>query len=544
MINTFEEAVREAKLGNNDGFTFLYEQTYYDKYYLALKYMGNEQDTQDVLQDAYIRAWNNINTLNEADKFSGWLGKIVANTAKNALAKKNPVLFSDLSQETDDGCYIEYEVEDDRVGVQPELNYTIQETQQFLYEMLGALSDEQRMCILMYHIEGQKIKDIAEALGCSENTVKSRLTYGRNALRSKCEEMRSKGYRLYSMAPIPVLMYFIMQESSAYGATGVSGALWSAIGAGSRATGAAIGIGANGGASDAVIKTGINRVSSDVTIVTGANGGVVAGNVAKDVVTVGASVTSKIIILLVTVMVLAAGACAFLIYNILHEDETSDTITESTTEFVLSEETIDEITEDVSETTTEVVVEENSEIDITALYGYPYSVVLYTDYDGHNYHDEPVTTESGVYGVPIKGTITYFDYMDMDKQGDTFVALSGTTYNCIGTTEPHGNERYEYIYTDGKGNEFTSSDAVYTGNIDPVTGEFYKALFLDGKCVAHTIENVEVVVPFNDKNGNDSFLSGMLPSVFIINFDENGDITYVTYDQDISYYYENCIIMD
>ena len=52
------------------------------------------------------------------------------------------------------------------------------------------IADEQRLCVLMFHIEGQSIKDIAETLKCSENTVKSRLNYGRKNLKSKVRFIR------------------------------------------------------------------------------------------------------------------------------------------------------------------------------------------------------------------------------------------------------------------------------------------------------------------------------------------------------------------
>ena len=70
-------------------------------------------------------------------------------------------------------------IQDERIENQPELSYTREETRKLVHELIDSLSDEQRVCILMFHIEGESIKDIAQTLGCSENTVKSRLNYGR-----------------------------------------------------------------------------------------------------------------------------------------------------------------------------------------------------------------------------------------------------------------------------------------------------------------------------------------------------------------------------
>lgn len=109
---------------------------------------------------------------------------IVANTAKNMLAKKHPLLFSDLAVD-DEGEAFEYQIEDDDLEVQPELSYTRQETKELVHELIDSLSEEQRLCILMFHIEGIPISEIARAMECSENTVKSRLNYGRKNLRMK-----------------------------------------------------------------------------------------------------------------------------------------------------------------------------------------------------------------------------------------------------------------------------------------------------------------------------------------------------------------------
>ena len=84
----YTEAVALAKAGDERGYGFLYETTYKSKYYLALQYVKNEETARDVLQEAYIRAFTKLDMLAEPEAFPGWLGKIVANTAKNVLVKK------------------------------------------------------------------------------------------------------------------------------------------------------------------------------------------------------------------------------------------------------------------------------------------------------------------------------------------------------------------------------------------------------------------------------------------------------------------------
>lgn len=209
----YTQAVQLAKAGNEQGFEYLYKNTYQSKYYLALQYMKNKEAAEDVLQEAYMRAFSKLDTLKNPEYFSTWLGQIVANTAKNALAKKNPLLFTDIIAETDNDDFI-YHIEDEDVDTQPELSYTREETKKLVREMIDTLSDEQRLCILMFHIEEISIKEIAKTLNCSENTVKSRLNYGRKNLKIKAEELQKKGYKLYNIAPLPLLLLLLHNDLS------------------------------------------------------------------------------------------------------------------------------------------------------------------------------------------------------------------------------------------------------------------------------------------------------------------------------------------
>ena len=207
----YKEAIKLANAGEEKAFELLYIETFKSKYYLALQYMKNEESAQDVLQEAYMKAFSKLDTLDKPEAFSGWLGKIVANTAKNALVKKNPLLFTDIVVDDEEEEF-EYQIEDESIEYQPEIAYTKQETKQLVCELMDTLSEEQRMCILMFHIEGISIKEIASTLGCSENTVKSRLKYGRDNLKIQAEELQKKGYKLYTLAPIPWLLYLLRTE--------------------------------------------------------------------------------------------------------------------------------------------------------------------------------------------------------------------------------------------------------------------------------------------------------------------------------------------
>lgn len=212
----YEKVVAQALSGNQNAYSLLYHSTYQQKYFIALKYLKNEADVHDVLQDAYTQAFAKLGTLREPAKFPAWLGMIVANTAKNALQKRKTVLFSEMELCNDEGETVELQIEDTNVENQPETSYLQQETQDMVREMLDSLSDEQRFCILMFHIEGYSISEIAQAMGCSENTVKSRLNYGRKNIKAQAETLQKKGYKLYGMSPVALFIYLFHLEEMQY----------------------------------------------------------------------------------------------------------------------------------------------------------------------------------------------------------------------------------------------------------------------------------------------------------------------------------------
>lgn len=216
---TYTEAVERARKGDAEGFEFLYHSTKNNKYYLALRYVKNEETAKDVLQDAYIRAWKNLDKLKEPEKFEAWLSQIVVNTAKNELEKRSHTPL-DLRAESG-GEEEDTELFDRTVSAWenvPELEYTKEETRQLVHELIDSLSDEQRLVVIAFELDGMTTKEIAEQLGCSEATVKSRLRYGRNNIKEKAEVLQRKGYKLYSIAPVALFVYLLRKEMVVYAA--------------------------------------------------------------------------------------------------------------------------------------------------------------------------------------------------------------------------------------------------------------------------------------------------------------------------------------
>lgn len=185
---TLVEAVEKAKNGEPEGYEYLYEQTYSEKYSIALHYMKNKEDAQDVLHDSYLRAWAHIAEIKKPDRFSAWLSQIVVNTAKNMLKKQSRTIsIESITYESEEGFEYGFDKECEDKTWQPEAAFVKEEDHAELLQILSTLSEEQRICVQMYYIDGLKAREIAEKLNCPLATVKSRLTYARNHLRKQFE---------------------------------------------------------------------------------------------------------------------------------------------------------------------------------------------------------------------------------------------------------------------------------------------------------------------------------------------------------------------
>ena len=95
------------------------------------------------------------------------------------------MLFSQLEGENDEGEQFALDIEDEKSEFQPERSYTQKETQELVHELIDSLSDEQRLCILMYHLDDQSIKDIAETFGNFRKYCKIKIIIWKKSYKGK-----------------------------------------------------------------------------------------------------------------------------------------------------------------------------------------------------------------------------------------------------------------------------------------------------------------------------------------------------------------------
>lgn len=256
MEQSIRELVERAKMGDQQAIAALYEKTSRKAYYLSLQLVKDQDQAQDILQDAFLKVFTNLNMLQQPENFQGWLDTIVINKSKDYLKKKKPVLFSQMtgSEEPDS----EPDFEDERGYFSPEKQVDYQETKRLVQEMIDRLPEEQRMAVVLYYLENLSVGQIARLMECSEGTIKSRLNYGRKSIKAQVLALEKKGTKLYCMPLVPFLYWMFRQQILAAAAPkAVGAAVLQAAGAGAAAAGAgnAAGISAGTGAGGGIAGT-------------------------------------------------------------------------------------------------------------------------------------------------------------------------------------------------------------------------------------------------------------------------------------------------
>ncbi|MDR1463754.1 MAG: sigma-70 family RNA polymerase sigma factor [Oscillospiraceae bacterium] len=236
-IATFAKA---AAQGDSDAFEKLYLHTRDAAYFVALRITKNEDDALDMVQEAYLKAWQGIGKLEKPESFASWFKQITANEARMFLRKRKPLLFT----EEDDVFDLEPEQDAEYI---PGKEMDTAETRKLILDIVDGLPEDQRLCVLLHYFENMPVADTADSLGISANTVKSRMYYARGKIETSVRGLeKEQGLRLYSVAPIPLVVW-ALRSLSAGSAAHLSATILGGAAAGGTAATAAGGAAAKAG---------------------------------------------------------------------------------------------------------------------------------------------------------------------------------------------------------------------------------------------------------------------------------------------------------
>jgi len=181
-----EALVARARSGNIAAFEQIV--TAYEKrvYNLALRMMGNPDDASDVAQEAFLRVYSSLRSFRGDSSFSTWIYRIVSNICLDELRKRNRqrLAYLDEPVESEDG-EMSKQVPDPSPGPDDVLQQT--ETRECIQRGIASLHEDHRVIVVLRDIQGLSYEEIAEILGISLGTVKSRLNRARTALKERLQ---------------------------------------------------------------------------------------------------------------------------------------------------------------------------------------------------------------------------------------------------------------------------------------------------------------------------------------------------------------------
>lgn len=185
-----KELIKEFKEGKVEGFDVLVRNYTPVLYRFACGLLENRDDAEEVVQDAFIRAYKALPSFRGDSSFSTWIHRITMNLARNKFHYNKcrgqglNISLTDLDmagKEQEKGKLPEYELPDlstspDRVLEKAEFEHNVLEGMQLLPENL-------REAMLLRHVDNMPYDRIASVLDCKIGTVKSRLARGRELLK-------------------------------------------------------------------------------------------------------------------------------------------------------------------------------------------------------------------------------------------------------------------------------------------------------------------------------------------------------------------------
>ena len=185
MIENDAQLIHRTLSGDETAFASLVGKYEKQVHVFVLQKIGDFQDAQEVTQDTFLRAYNNLSTLRDPDRFAGWLYVIATRRCVNWLRQQRPVM-----QSLDDMPVKEREQLSYRRYVsrqhQMETSQTLQET---IAQMLRSLPEHERTVVRLYYLSEMRVTEIGEFLGVSVNTIKSRLLRARRRLQQKRDSL-------------------------------------------------------------------------------------------------------------------------------------------------------------------------------------------------------------------------------------------------------------------------------------------------------------------------------------------------------------------
>ena len=151
----------------------------------VVQIVGNDEEARDLVQETFIRVWNNLNQYDPRYRFSTWLFRIARNLAIDTLRRRRPVVSMEMGEDSE-GQELSMDPVDARRGPLGDLEN--RELARALARQIQQLAPAYRELIVLRHLVGLAYNEIAELKGMPLGTVKNKLFRAHSVLREALGE--------------------------------------------------------------------------------------------------------------------------------------------------------------------------------------------------------------------------------------------------------------------------------------------------------------------------------------------------------------------
>lgn len=149
----------------------------------ALRFLGNEEEAKDIVQEVFIRVWNGRAQMEQVQNWEAWCMRITRNLSLDRVR----LIQRKQIRPIEESFELSYD------GLTPYQSTEIEESMQKISQMIQALPEKQRQVIHLRDVEGYSYQEICEILELDMNQVKVSLFRARNAVREKLTKIDAYG---------------------------------------------------------------------------------------------------------------------------------------------------------------------------------------------------------------------------------------------------------------------------------------------------------------------------------------------------------------
>lgn len=190
MPDAIKSLIKKAKKGDKKSFGKLVKMHQRSILYLAYDLVGNYEDAKDLAQEVFIRAFEKINQFEERSQFPTWLNRITVNLAID-FHRKNKKKLNQTIEDNFDKIHYNEILEGFNQQESPEKAIEFSENRNLLEQAIKKLSTNQRTAIALKYFHQNTTKEIAEIMGCAENTVRIHLFRAMGKLKKLLQEYQN-----------------------------------------------------------------------------------------------------------------------------------------------------------------------------------------------------------------------------------------------------------------------------------------------------------------------------------------------------------------